>query len=359
MTSKNQNFKPKYLDIYYNLRSQIIKGEYKTGSKLPSKRVLSEDLSVSTITVEHAYGLLEEEGYIESRERSGYFVVFKKEDGFMAQQNPVFDLDIEAVSHSTEEFPLSVMSKTMRKVITDYGEAMMAKSPNTGCAVLKDAIKNYLARSRNIHTNSDRIIIGSGAEYLYGLIVKLLGKNALYGVEYPSYEKIVKVYQTAGARTEFLPLLLDGISSESLKTTKASVLHITPYRSFPTGITASASKRHEYIRWANLDNRYIVEDDFESEFSLSSIKESTLFSLADHDNIIYVNSFSKTISPSLRIAYMVLPEKLMSKFYNTLGFYSCTVPTFFQLVVAELLSSGDFERHVNRVRRNKRKALLK
>jgi GntR family transcriptional regulator/MocR family aminotransferase len=133
------------------------------------------------------------------------------------------------------------------------------------------------------------------------------------------------------------------------------VLHTTPYRSYPTGVSASASKRHEYIRWASTNERYIIEDDFESEFSVSTKPEDTLFSISRSDNVIYLNTFSKTISPSLRIGYMVLPKNLVERFDESLGFYSCTVPTFEQYVIARLMQSGNFERHINRVRRNKRK----
>ena len=135
------------------------------------------------------------------------------------------------------------------------------------------------------------------------------------------------------------------------------MLHTTPYRSFPTGVSASASKRHEYIRWSNAGGRYIIEDDFESEFSVSTKPEDTLFALSSGDNVIYLNTFSKTISPSLRIGYMVLPQKLVGDFDERLGFYSCTVPTFEQHVVARLIANGDFERHINKVRRDKRKEL--
>jgi GntR family transcriptional regulator/MocR family aminotransferase len=154
-----------------------------------------------------------------------------------------------------------------------------------------------------------------------------------------------------------LPLTSSGIDSKALEATKAQVLHTTPYRSYPSGVTADASKRYEYIRWSEQGARYIIEDDFESEFSVSAKPTETLFSLSDHDNVIYLNTFSKTISPSLRIGYMVLPQHLVTCFNRKLGFYSCTVPTFMQYVLAELIDNGDFERHINRVRRSKRKAL--
>ena len=156
-------------------------------------------------------------------------------------------------------------------------------------------------------------------------------------------------------RYELLPLGQDGIESRALTASEADVLHITPYRSFPSGVTASVSKRHEYLRWASGAGRYIVEDDFESEFSLSGKPWETIFSHSRGDNVIYLNSFSKTISPALRVAYMVLPVHLVEEFRHRLGFYSCTVPTFEQFVLTYLLSDGDFERHIHRVRRQKRR----
>ena len=247
----------------------------------------------------------------------------------------------------------------MRRVISDYGEALLDTSPNLGCTELREAIGQYLARNRGIYAGIDQIVIGSGAEYLYSLIVGLLGRNRIFALESPSYEKIEQVYRTFGVGCELLPLRADGIDSSSLRETQASVLHITPYRSFPTGITASASKRYEYLRWAEQLDRFIVEDDFESEFTVSRKPDETLFSMTDRDNVIYLNTFSKTISPSLRVGYMVLSERLVDAFSERLGFFSCTVPTFEQYVLAELIVKGDFERHINRVRRAKRKLSLK
>ena len=152
-----------------------------------------------------------------------------------------------------------------------------------------------------------------------------------------------------------LPLGKDGILSEALRETKASVLHITPFRSFPTGITASASKRREYLRWVSEPDRYIVEDDYESEFSLLRKPEETVFAATRMSNVIYLNTFTRTVSPSIRVGYMVLPEKLLPLFREKVGFYSCSVPAFEQFVLAELLRGGEFERHINRVRRKERK----
>ena len=350
--------RPVYLQIYKQIKDDIINGNYPYNTKLPSKRLLADETQTSTVTIEHAYALLSDEGYIESRERSGFFVIFRNSDGFALPCESEFAHDESSYEHhKSPDFPFSVLAKTMRSVISDLGEAILERSQNKGCHELRLAIKHYLSRNRGINVDVEQIVIGSGSEYLYGLIIELIGRHRTYGIEYPSYKKIEQVYRTEEVCYEALRLSSDGIDSASLAGTGASVLHTTPYRSYPTGVSASASKRHEYIRWSNADERYIIEDDFESEFSVSSKPEDTLFALSDKDNVIYLNTFSKTISPSLRIGYMVLPKKLVAAFDERLGFYSCTVPTFEQYVIARLLQNGDFERHINKVRRNKRKEL--
>lgn len=355
----DKTMRPAYLQIYKLIREDIINGIYPYNSKLPSKRLLCEELGVSTVTVEHAYALLEEEGYIEARERSGFLVIFRKCDGFAVSKEELTHHKIALQSSNSHlDFPFSLFAKTMRKVLLDYAQDILQKSPNLGCDELRCAIKQYLLRNRGMNVDINQIVIGSGAEYLYGIIIAMLGRDQIYAIESPSYKKIEQVYSAEGVEYELLPLKHDGIESMALSLTKATVLHTTPYRSFPTGITASANKRHEYVRWAKENGRTIIEDDFESEFSVSSKPQDTLFSLSTDDNVIYLNTFSKTISPALRVGYMVLPKRLVDKFEEKLGFYSCTVPTFEQYVLYELISSGDFERHINRVRRHKRKELV-
>lgn len=352
-----RNDGPAYLQVYQQLREDIVSGNYAYNAKLPSKRNLAAETGLSTVTVEHAYALLCEEGYIEPRERSGYIVIFRKTDGFVASGERSVPPPVRQAERSYVEFPLSVLRKTMRRVLNDRGDLLLEKSPNGGCVELREAIRHYLARNRGIHVTAERIIVGAGAEYLYGLLIELLGRHRLYAIETPSYNKIEQVYRAADVAFELLPLTSSGIDSDRLAETTADVLHTTPYRSYPSGVTATASKRHEYIRWATRHHRYIIEDDFESEFSVSTKPTETLFALSQSDNVIYLNTFSKTISPSLRVGYMVLPEHLVAPFDRELGFYSCTVPTFMQYVLADLLNNGDFERHINRVRRNLRKEL--
>lgn len=349
---------PAYMQLYYRLRSDIVGGVYPYGVKLPSKRTAAEETGVSVITVEHAYDILCEEGYLEARCRSGFYVIYRAGDSVpVPLPHPHFPLPLKSPLPD-DTFPFSVLASTARRVLSDYGERLLFRSPNSGCSELREALVSYLARSRGIFVSSDQIIIGSGAEYLYGLVVQMLGRDRIYAIEDPSYDKIGNVYRANGAVCDLLPLGPDGVQSGALSGTQATVLHVTPFNSFPSGITASASKRNEYVRWAALRNGYIVEDDFDSEFTVSTKTEETVFSL-DPKRVIYMNTFSKTVAPSVRVGYMVLPEQLTGRFRDTVGGFSCTVPVFEQYLLAELIENGDFERHINRVRRKRRKGLGK
>ena len=351
-----KNTKPAYLALYESLREEIRSGVRPFGSRLPSRRVLARDRGVSAITAEHSLELLCEEGYAEPRPRSGCYVIYREGDGFSPPSGPPEQRTAPVPpSPGRDCFPFPALARIMRRVLTEYGEEILVRPPKTGCPELREAICRYLARNRGIRVQPDQIVIGAGAEYLYGLVVELLGSGRIYGIEAPSYQKIEQVYRSRNVQVDFCPLGKDGILSEALRSTKASVLHITPFRSFPSGVTATASKRGEYLRWASEPDRYIVEDDYESEFSLLRKPEETLFAGTARQNVIYLNTFSRTVSPSFRVGYMVLPRALLPVFEERVGFYSCTVPTFEQYVLAELISGGDFERHINRIRRSERK----
>ena len=360
--------KPEYIKIYDKLREDIRNSSYPFGTKIPSKRVCADRFGVSVITVQHAYELLEDEGYITPKLRSGYYVSYEEKEAFseplategiMIQQEPESASErlsepSKGIPDAPAEFPFSVYAKAVRKVLSDRGPQVLLKSPGQGSAELRTAICGYLARSRNISASPEQIVIGSGAEYLYGLIIDMLGRYRIYGIENPSYGKIHQVYRLNGAQTELLDLGRDGIKRKDLEKSGIGVLHITPYRSYPSGITASAAKKREYVSFAKKRDAWIIEDDFESEFTPSSKPVETLFEIDGGARVIYVNSFTMTISPGIRVAYMVLPQMLLPVFRERLGFCSCTVPTLEQLVLAELISDGGFERHINRVRRHNR-----
>lgn len=378
--------KKKYAVIYENLRKNITDGTIKYGEKLPSKRAAADGFGASVITVEHAYELLESEGYIESKPRRGYFARYVA-DGILAENEfdfsypKEFAIKSQADGNSAnakdantkyanakganandanakkERFPFGVYASAVRAVLNDLGDKITEKTNGSGAPALKSAIKNYLKTSRDVNADESRIIIGSGAEYLYGVIAKLFGAGETFAIETPSYGIIEKIYALNGVKTEKLRLGNDGVLSEELAACRAKVIHVTPYRSFPTGVTASASKRAEYLRAAKKIDAYIVEDDYESEFSLSAKLTETLFKNSPDDNVIYINTFSKSVFPSLRLAYMILPEKLAAKYYEKFGDFSCPVPTLEQYVAAKIISDGSFARHVNRVRRTRKKDL--
>lgn len=341
-----------YMQIYAQLREDIVSGVLPLGSRLPSKRLLAGELGVSLVTVEHAYALLCDEGYARSRERSGYFVAFG--GSAPAVSAPYAPAETVELVGAPEDFPFSALARTMRRVLADYDRRILSKAPAQGCTELRQALSAYLARSRGIRVDPGQIVVGSGAEYLYSLIVQLLGRDRVFALEEPGWQKIRQVYEANGARCEALPIGEDGIGSKALAECSASALHVTPFNSYPSGVTAPAAKRHEYALWARARGGYVIEDDYDSEFSSGPRQIETVFSFAP-ESVIYVNTFTKTLAPAMRTAYMVLPEPLLGTYREKLGFYSCSVPVFEQLVLAEFINRGELERYINRRRRKLRK----
>lgn len=352
----------KYIRIYEKIKNEIVGHGYEYGAKIPSKRAIAENNNVSVITVEQALDLLLCEGYIKSVERSGYFVCYRddlygKKTAYKPE-NGTFDSKktnqpLPAVTHITANerkfyFPMTAYATAVRKILSECD--ITEKSPNAGIFELRKAIADYLFRNRGIDVDVERIIIGAGAEYLYGTFAEVLG-NRIFAIENPCYEKIKKVYSSRRIVFESLPLTENGIASDVLSVSKASVLHITPYQSYPTGVTIDISKKKEYIDFAAVRNGFVIEDDYASEFSVTSKISDTLFAHDRFDRVIYINSFSKTIFPSIRAAYAVLPKRLIAEYTQKASFYSCPVPVLEQYILAEILNNGSFERHINKVRR--------
>ncbi|MBO7187606.1 MAG: PLP-dependent aminotransferase family protein [Clostridia bacterium] len=350
----------KYLQIYKKLKAEILSGEILPNAKLPSKRVTADIFGCSIITVERAYGMLVEEGYITSKERSGYFV----ENIDFLPKGSVSDYRIgsfltEPTVKPDQDFEYSNYFKTVRKVISEKSEELFIKAPNEGCAVLRNAISRYLSRYRGMSAKPKNIIIGSGAEQLYENVVKILGREKIFGIESPCYEKINLVYGSEGVTLSPLKMGKDGILSSELKNKKFDVLHITPFSSFPSGITATAKKRYEYLKIAKEKGIFIVEDDFASEFFKPGNPIESLYATCVDDSVIYINTFSKSLSPSMRIGYMILPERLLKTYQEKLGKFSCSVPVLEQYILAEFIDSGNFERHLNKERKKMKNKKIK
>lgn len=345
----------KYLILYGSIKEKILSGEYKKGEKLPSKRVLADRYGYSVITVQLALGILADEGYIVARERSGYFVsgidVFPRAN--VREHNKFTKLPEPKCDVTELEFETSVWFKTVRKVMADGGDLLFRTPPNKGCEVLRNAISEYLLRYRGMIADPRCIIIGSGAEQLYEFALKVLGRDKVFAIEDPSYSRIEAVYKSEGVKIRKLPMGNDGIRSKALENNDFDILHVTPFNSYPTGVTATAGKRIKYLKWAE-GGGYIIEDDWGSEFFTPGQPIESLYAMDNEDRVIYINTFSKSLSPAMRMGYMILPPQLMSMYNKLLGEFSCTVPVFDQYVLAEFIKSGNFERHLNRMRRRMR-----
>ena len=346
---------PLYEALYRCIRADILSGQLLPGQKLPSKRTLAQNLEVSKITVEGAYSQLLSEGYIRAQEKVGYFV----EDiptfhAAAAEIPPVEHVQIipprlDLTGSGTEKFPFSVWSRLQREVMLDYGEQLLLPLPNQGVAVLRQAIADHLYAFRAMRVDPANILIGAGTDFLYNLLIQLLGREKTYAVEDPGYNKIHKIYAAGGVNCISVPMDAEGVLPDALG--KAQVLHLSPSHHFPTGRVTSVARRQELLGWAQRCGGYIIEDDYDSEFRFDAHPKPTMQSLDRSGQVIYMNTFSKSLAPSIRISYMVLPAGLMAQFRKNLGFYSCTVSSFEQYTLARFLSRGYFEKHINRMRK--------
>ena len=351
--------KNKYRSLYSAIRADILCGKMKSGEKLPSKRALAEELGVSVVTVQTAYEQLLAEGYITSRERSGYFVCevaaisppARRERSARAGEQPrkTYSLDLVKGSAPAELFPFSVWAKLMRSVLSDEGEHLLERVPCDGDRELKNAISSYLYRARGIDADPQCVVIGAGAEYLYGIIVELLGNGCKIAVENPGYNKISQSYLKSGARCEYIPVGANGIDCAMVEKSGAAAVHVSPSHQFPTGAVMPVPERARLIAYAEARGAYIIEDDYDSEFRLSGKPLESAYSLCP-DRVIYMNTFSKSLAPSMRMGYMVLPPALYKRYLEIFSQSACVVPLFEQKTLAKLLDGGYFERHIARLK---------
>ena len=373
---------PLYEKLYQLIRDDIISGKLKKNEKLPSKRALAGNMGISTITVENAYELLLMEGYIHSLPRKGYYVSaagadFMREEpaaeqivlkrrtaGNAGQEKTEAESIADFTSNQTrpDSFPFSIWARLTREVLSLRRDDLMKNPPTAGMMELRGAIADHLAAFRGIHISPEQVIIGAGTEYLYGLIVQLLGFDKCYAAEDPGYRKVSMVFASYGVKNVTVPLDEYGMSPALLASSGAHAAHITPSHHFPTGITMPITRRRELLDWAQQSHdHYLIEDDYDSEFRMTLRPVPSMLSLDAGQKVIYMNTFTKSLSSTIRISYMVLPPDLLKRFNRQMSFYSCTVPTFEQITLAEFIRRGYFEKHINRMRtasRKKRDLLL-
>ena len=379
-----------YEYLYRKIRQDILAGRLQAGERMPSKRSFAENLGISVITVETAYAQLAAEGYLYAKPRSGFYVerigqsmllpemsadteVPGQMDGKLhdAQnsQGPTGDnaplIDLSQSGIASSMFPFQVWSRLMREILHTRKEELLKRSPGNGIEELRTAIARHLLQFQDLRVSPKQIVVGAGTEYLYGLLIRLLGHDKTYAVETPGYRKTERIYASNAVRVEAIGMDRSGVNIEKLRSSGADVIHITPSHQFPTGITMPVSRRSELLSWCSEENhagrRYIIEDDYDSEFRLAGKPIPSLMSIDRSGSVIYLNTFTNSISPSIRISYMVLPEELLREYREKLGFYSCTVANFEQYILAEFIRQGYFEKHINRMRshyRQKRDRLL-
>lgn len=386
--------------LYSSIKNQILQGILRADEKLPSKRSLASHLGISVITVQNAYGQLISEGYIYSIEKKGFFVtdiLLGKSDSVfggtgngnlwgqgmsvnsvsaadlvddsktLAPVNSIgesdFFTDFRSNSTSYEKFPFSLWAHTMRKVLNSGNEKLLQRVGVKGIYELRRSIADYLREFRNMNVKPEQLVIGAGTESLYSMVVQLLGQGKVYAVENPGYHKVAGVFRMNGAGTK--PVMIDsqGINPAGLEKIKADVVHVSPAHHFPTGIVMPVRRRQELLAWADgAPDRFIIEDDYDSEFRFNGKPLPTLQSADMGGRVIYINSFSKTLAPSFRMSYMVLPENLLPDFDEKFGFYSCPVSAFEQYTLSEFIRDGFYGKHIIRMKnfyRNLRNELIR
>lgn len=363
-----------YEYIYQQIRDDIVAGRIAAGEHLPSKRAFASHLGISVITIENAYSQLLAEGYICSKPRRGYYACELPEAPVLASAETELDRDsapaglnahdadgqpeqFAALSPSALEAARLWQSALRATLTTEDEREIFSPAPAQGTARLRRAIAHHLRGTRGMNVNPDNIVIGAGAQLLDTMLVQLLGADKVYAVEDPGYLRLTRIYQAMGCKVRHIPLDGEGVNLGELLDAGADVLHLMPSHQYPTGLVTSIARRYALLSWAaEQPGRYLIEDDFDCEFRLAGKPIPALASIDAAQSVIYTNTFSKSLSSALRLAYMVLPDELMDRFRSELGFYASSVSSVDQVALARLLESGDYERHVNRVRVRAREA---
>lgn len=354
---------PLYQQLYQSLKTDITQAKLKGHDKLPSKRKLAKHLGLSVSTVDTAYQQLIAEGYLYSKPNSGFYVsdiqqLLPTTDTpirpvFTKKTSPVLERQLlrpaKPYQHQ-QDFPFNTWSKLLKQVLNHEQDKLLQPAGSGGVSDLKEAIAKHLLDFRGMLVDPDQIIIGAGTEYLYSLLSLLFPKEHI-AVEDPSYSRIEKVYQSHQLSLTHLPIYPSGLSLEDLEQSRANILHISPSHQFPTGQVLPVNKRYLLLSWASQkDNRYIIEDDYDSDFRFKHRPIPSLKEIDQSDKVIYMNTFSRSLLTTLRIAYMILPKRLLKDFQSRLGFYSPTVSNLEQYTLARFIKEGYFEKHLARMR---------
>ncbi|BCJ93514.1 transcriptional regulator [Anaerocolumna cellulosilytica] len=357
--------RPLYEQIYTQIQRDIILGNIPQGTILPGIRTLSKTLGVARNTVEKAYTQLAVEGYTYSQKGAGFIVectgkmnVVKQLENLplVVSDKPSHEkisvnllYDFQYGNFSDQCFPKVTWRKRMLEVLSSpYSIHMAQYSNRQGNFSLRNELRQYLHQTRGVFCTEDQIIIGSGLHYSLDILSKLLGNKSI-AMEEPGYYGAREVFHNNGLRIYPIPSLKEGLDFTQLSELDVSAVYVTPSHQFPYGTVLPISKRQELLEWAVEKNTYIVEDDYDSEYRYDANPVPSLQSIDCNDRVIYLGTFSKSLSPSLRVNYMVLPRHLLPTYHKMFSTYSSPVAWLTQEVLAVFLHSGDYARHVRRM----------
>ncbi|ETA82402.1 PLP-dependent aminotransferase family protein [Youngiibacter fragilis] len=365
LTIDQNSGKPLYMQLYDHIRNEIREGLLEDGARLPSKRSLASHLRISQNTVETAYGQLLAEGFIRSKPKSGYYVsrfevypsdttgpesTGKEEE--TREDTSGFAYDFMTNTVDTRFFPFSTWSRITREVIHDENRELLKASHPQGEVSLRMSIARHLHEHKGVRCTHEQVIIGAGSEYLIGLLVQLLGRDRVYAVEDPGYVKTGMLLMSNGSDVVHVGLDRDGLDVKELEESGAKIVHITPSHQFPMGMIMPARRRMQLLAWAYAEkDRYIIEDDYDSEFRFGGRPIPSLQGLDNSERVIYIGTFSKSLAPSIRIGYLVLPPSLIEEYRKRYMYNASTVSRFEQQTLARFIKDGHFERHLNRMRK--------
>lgn len=352
-----------YEQMYDKIRTMIADGKLLPGEKLPSTRFMAQSLSVSRSTVEVAYEQLTAEGYLESRPRAGYFVCDISMLYQQRQNTPKAGAMPEQSEHKTcglrfspfevdaEHFPYGIWNKLYKETNAAENSAFLMSGDAQGDLLLRTAICRYLCRARGVVCREDQIIVGAGNEYLLLLLAQLLGGRRSVMMESYTYIQAYQTFSNMGYSVCAAEVDREGICMKDVEEQQPQLVYVMPSHQFPLGHVMPLKRRLELLAWAaEGSGRYILEDDHDSEFRYKGRPIPALWGNDSGEHVIYLGTFSKSIAPSLRISFMVLPAHLLEHYRERCGFYSCTVPRVTQAVLYRFLEEGHFERHLNRMR---------
>lgn len=358
-----QSDSPLYEQIYLYMKNDIRKGKLQAGDRLPSTRILARNLKVSRSTTQMAYEQLLSEGYIEAFPCRGYFVckieelveIQKKPAGAFVEQGkqaaPVFSVDFSPRGIDLDSFPFNTWRKLSRNTLVDDKKEMFSTGDPQGEHSLRTAIGSYLHAARGVECSPEQIVIGAGNEYLLMLLSQILGRDVGVAVENPGYRQAFRVLKGLGHPVFSVKMDKYGMEPGALAESGAAAAYVMPSHQYPTGIVMPAGRRQELLSWAaEREGRYVIEDDYDSEFRYKGKPIPALQGMDKNGRVIYIGTFSKSIAPAMRMGFMVLPEPLVDIYREKAGFYACTVSRIDQNILYQFITEGYYERHLNRMR---------